>query len=475
MKDFLRAALPLSVFVAVVFGLTFLAQYRVRPPDAEESKPQEPPLRFGSSARRWDPTGSLQDQIFPGFFEVQANAAGPKNAARFWFENRNPQPVTLRLRGVSCSSCSAGRVAAIPPETTRCLLQMCVVSGLPQGLGGGLTVGMVGPAALLDPDRLTWQQYEFRETPHATFTIPAADNRDGLSPQWGILELQFTVGALGVKTLTAEFELQVQGRPDVQIARFDITFEGVNPFEVAPPRLDVGELMERSGPQTYELLVYSSTRGPTGSGPGVLPPPSVDVRLPPGASGEVGRFVTVGQPVRVPESELVPMSLEVSKRLKKPTRVEAAYRLPVTIDLRAGQQPIDIGPLERDIWVAVPDALPRSVPVRGRVRGSVWLDNDLRDISLSYQVTSGLSDRLFRLIADGANTELVPVPAECRPEFLKIILEKEEVQPSDRTIYRLKLSVPPNARTGGWSGAVVLELKSTGQRVRIPVRGNGRL
>ena len=474
MKQLLKTVIPIAVLMAVIFGVTFFAQYRA-PVEEKEEVSTEPPLRFGSTTRQWNPVGSLQEQIFPGFYEVQANAAGPKNSARFWLENRNPKPVTLQLKGVSCASCSAGRLAPIPPEVTRQLLQMSIVSGLPQGLGGGLGLGLAGPAARLAPENLQWQEYEFRETPHATFVVPAATNNDGLSPQWGILELQFSVGAIGPKTLTAEFVSQVEGSKDFSTTRFGITFEGVNPFDVFPGRIDVGELTENSEPKSYELLVYSSTRGPTAHGPGDLQPPAVDIRLPAGTSGEVGEFVTVGQPVRLPETQLDQIAIDVTRRLKKPTRVTASYRVPVTVAPRVGSKRIDIGPLERDIWVAVPDALPRSVPLRGTVRGGVWLDDDLKEISLSYLVASGLADRQFRLIAEGRDAEVTLLRDECRPDFLRVTLEKEPVQATDRTTYQLKINIPANTKTGSWTGSVVLELKTSGQKIRIPVKGTGRL
>ncbi len=233
MKSTLKIILPIFILMAVIFGVTFLTQYA--PPD-EPTKPdgprerKEPPLRFASSTRFWDapdffsPEGvhfrgfpltapsatpadpeqpfrfELQNRVFPGFYEVQSDAGGTKHSASFWFENPHRQSVTMRLQHVNCGACSGGRVAAIPPDVTRQLLQMSGVSVLPQGLMSGLPIGMVGPAANLSPDLLKWQHYTFRNNPHPDYIIPPADNKDGWSPQWGILELQFSVGALGPKT-----------------------------------------------------------------------------------------------------------------------------------------------------------------------------------------------------------------------------------------------------------------------------------
>ena len=121
LKSTLKIAIPLIVLVAVVFGVTFFAQYM---PKAEDDKKggrlaTEPPLRFFSSSRSWNPTpeASFQDQIFPGFYELQA-----KGSASFLFENRNRSSVTMTLKAASCSSCSGARVAVLPPAVIHQLL-----------------------------------------------------------------------------------------------------------------------------------------------------------------------------------------------------------------------------------------------------------------------------------------------------------------------------------------------------------------
>src|SRR5262249_59359206 len=89
--------------------------------------------------------------------------------------------------------------------------------------------------------------------------------------------------------------------------RFVIAFEGANGFEVAPPRVDAGEMTANSDPRKFELVVYSPTRGPDRAGPGEpgdLASPKIDVRAPSGGSGEPPPLLTVTPPVRVPQEEL---------------------------------------------------------------------------------------------------------------------------------------------------------------------------
>ena len=131
------------------------------------------------------------------------------------------------LRYVSCGACTGGKVTAIPPDVTRQILEMSRVSILPQGFVTGLPVGMVGPAANLEDHRLSWQQHVFRENPQATYKISAAgDNPDGWTPQWGILELEFSVGAVGAKPLQVDFLTAVEGTQEAEENRFLIVPEG---------------------------------------------------------------------------------------------------------------------------------------------------------------------------------------------------------------------------------------------------------
>ncbi|HSQ54729.1 MAG TPA: hypothetical protein VLM40_03210, partial [Gemmata sp.] len=131
MKQALRIAIPLVALVAVVFGVTYFSRYTRKVDETQVTTAPEPGLRFGSSSRFWNPVGSLQDQAFPGFYERRTDAAGGKNRAGFWFENRNPNSITLTLKGVSCTTCSGGRVAAIPTDVTRQFLQMSALQVFP--------------------------------------------------------------------------------------------------------------------------------------------------------------------------------------------------------------------------------------------------------------------------------------------------------------------------------------------------------
>jgi hypothetical protein len=476
MKQTLKIAIPLLALVGVVFGITYFSQYTPRVDDTKgNTGGTEPPLRFGSSARVWHPQGSLQERAFPGYYEVQANASGRTNGAGFWFENRNPNSVLMQLKRVSCTVCSGGRLAPIPPAVTRQFLQLSAFQGLPQGLVSGLPMGMAGASANVAPDRLEWQQHIFRENPQATYTVPPANNVDGWSPQWGILELQFSIGTPKSDVLSAMFELQVEGSKQTKEFEFRIGYEGVEPFDLSIKDIVLGDITEKEKPEPrqYEVILFSSTRGPNGNGPGDLLPPVASVELPGGRSGDPGPFITLGTPVRVPEDELREMMRIASDRLRKPVRVESAYRTTITVHEQVDGKRMDLGPFERAVSFTVPGTvLTKTVAVKGMVRGGVFLDKDLREIVLSDTHKSGTIET-FRLITKRPDAEVVLVADETSPEFMKVELEKLPPDP-DRGYYQIKIKVPPESKAGPWSGVVALELKGPQpQRMRIPVRGKG--
>lgn len=514
MKAMLKIAVPVIVLVAVVFGLTFFSQYT--PPSDDETKntkeSNEPPLRFFSSSRYWDPPDfhtrftwnyeglpmvapsadkakqddpfrfSLQDRIFPGFFEIQSDAVGPKNSADFWFENRHDRPITMQVDYVSCTQCTAGWVAPVPPEVSKQILQSSMTSVLPQGLFNGLPLCMVGPAADLHPDRLAWQKHSFRDISNAVYKIPAADNADGWSPQWGIVKLQFAVGMIGPKPIEMRFQNSVDGTKLTKIDKLIIAFEGINPFELSRVMIDVGEMNENSAPKKYEIIAFSSTRGmgqTAAGGLGDLAAPTVRVNMPQTQAGDPGQFVTVGEPTRVPEQELprIAEQLALQQQGNRHYRVEAAYRYPVTINPRIGETRIDIGLMDRDIYFTLP-GVEQKVAVRGLVTGAVWLDNNQHDIEVPrFDLTKGYT-KDYSLVTARNDMVVHVVGDECRPKYLQVRLEKNPKPPSaDRGYYILKLIVPPSKqdlriKPGTWDGEVVLEVKErTSQRIRIPVRG----
>lgn len=511
LKSALKIAVPLVALVGVIFGVTLFSMYTAPTPEAEKTPgvgdtgptAAEPPLRFFSSARRWDPPSlapeyrhlpnlapsrdpskevpseySLQDRVFQGFYEPGPDT--PRRAA-FWFENRNPRPVLMQLRGVSCGACSGGRVAAIPPELTKAYLQRSALAALPLGPFNAFGVGLADPAA--EFAKLDWNTQKFSEHPNALYKVPAAPAApDPWAPQWGVLELTFTVAKDPRIPLTADFATQVEGTAQSGAHRFAIFFAPAEACAVSRPVIDAGEINQLTGDREYQFLVYSTTRGP-GSEFGDLDAPVCTVQATPGL--DPGPFVAVTKVVRVPEGELFEVAQETAKAGQF-TNVRAAYRVTAALRPQVGDARLDIGALERTIFITVGTAT-TAVRVTATVRGAVWLANNKPDIELpTFKGRLG-TVHTTELVAESAGLDLAVVEDECKPRFFKYELTPKPDR-GGQGYYELKVTVPATRQYGAIdrSAVVVLEVRPKkpagaapnapappGQRVRIPVRGFG--
>ena len=499
MKSTLKTIVPLVLLFGVVFGVILVVQYS--PPkedprlDPMAPGSGEPALRFFTSARRWDPESDvLEDREFPGYFEKDT-----RGTALFWFENRNDKPVAMELKSVSCSSCSDGWLAPIPPETTRAILQMSAISALPQGLISGLPLGMVGPAAMTEPTRLERQSHEFKSTDWF-FKVPEAKNTDGWSPQWGILALNFKAGQR--QELTAVFRSQIKGVSQYDENEFRIAYVTANAFEVPVNEIVVGDLTDTSGDKSYEITIFSATRGP--GTPEQLGTPSVRVMMP-AAAGDPGPFVSVGTPIPILGADLDAYIKAMPARLGKApeggplkVRIRSAYRIPVFVRPKVGDQRLDIGALDRELWIACGDASPRLVKVKGMVQGGMWLaKGDELDLKL-FRFQAGVPEAKFELLTDNPSAEVVlskteveerdakgetvkvtkdhvVVNGKVAPEVLKVTVERQDRKEADRGYYWIKATIPPDTHQGQLVNSyVMVEIKGPNpRRFRIPVKGSG--
>ncbi len=517
LKSALKIALPLGFLVAIVGGLTYITQYTPtdtdKPPDGPDNpvNSNEPPLIFATSTRRFDPprlTGkyrhfpllapsgnqpemkdenerdywersfnfNLPDRLFQGIFEPSQEQL---RHTQFWFENRNPNPVLMQLKGLSCGNCTGGRVAAIPAKVTSDLLHHAGLAALPVGAFNPFGVGLTQPLAglALPPDKggLVWTEYGFQADPNAIFKVPAADPAaNKWAPQWGILELKFKVtGQPGPPPdpLQAVFATQVEGTSQVGGNQFMIGFEITRPFMMWPMTIDVGKIDQLTGEREFDVLVFSATRGP-GSEFGDLETPAVTVTTPGGLPDPV-KFVEVTRIERVPDTELADVIQRFAEEQKRLTRVRSAFRMKVVVRPKVGETRMDIGLMERTIHLSAGGAT-LQLPIKAMVRGSVWLDGDRTDFEMG--TFAGAKEHIHRvaLVTERPGMELVIVKDECQPPGFTYELTKQPDR-GDRGAYQLKVTVPPG-QYGSFKGTVVLEAKGpNGQRIRIPFRGTGKL
>lgn len=502
MKSALKVIVPLAVLVGLVFGVTFLMQYKPPDPsDADTTGPaSEPPLRFFTSERKWEPASDdLPNRAFPAFVEPgEADQFAP-----FWFENRNTSPVVMQLKSVSCSSCSGGALAALPPDKTKKLITADLDSVRAGALAladpAGLAVFRAVTTAHAAADLFTglsWQAYAFKDNPHATFEVPAG-TPDPLAPQWGILNLTFKPRANPPLPLSARFATLVKGTPHAGDAEFRIWYHSVAPFFVEPAALNVGTFDDDTPPRTESIMVYSLTRGP--GQPADLPPPAVTIDIP-GTGGDPGKLVAAGTPEPLSEADRLELGEQLAKARKWPegqiVHVPAAYRVPVTVTPKRGAERLDIGLLERDLWVTVPGVpdVRNKVALRGTVTGDVHLADGKDAIDLgSFKASAGLPERRFELYTTRPGLRLSVAKYEEKDrdgkvvrvrdyvidngrvadDVLKVTVEKQDRADPDREYYWVKVSVPPNAQSGNFVGSyVVLDVKGAAdRRIRIPIKG----
>jgi hypothetical protein len=458
---------PLGLFTAIVFAVTYF--YTTGPRDPlplpEKDPTTEAPLKFFTAARMWDPTSdNLSDRIFPGYFEPSED----HHSTAFWFENRNSEPVDLRLQRVSCTACSGGAVAAIPPDALRQLLQVDAVSMLPLGPLAGCPIG-VGEAAANLYSNLKWEEHKFAKPELAVYSIPGAANTDGWSPQWGILSLQFKVNDGAKPPLTAFFLSRVRDTNQVGSDRFDIRFIPAPPFVVDRAGIDAGELTDTSPAQVHDLLIYSNTRTHE-----ELKGLIVRVQLPVGESGEPGPFVATGPLIPVPQQELDEIAKRLATKEAPYVRVKSAYRLQVTVQTKVDGKQADIGRLDR--LIGITDGIKAlSVFVKANVNGPVALVNGTQMQLGSFPSPRGTTE-IFTIETEQSGVELSLVRELTQPEYMQVVLEKQP-DVSGRGSYKVKVTIPANKQAGDIShGVVVLDVKGpTPRRVRIPVKGYGTL
>src|SRR5262249_39746662 len=238
--------------------------------------------------------------------------------------------------------------------------------------------------------------HKFEDPSKVFFHVPAANNPDGWTPQWGILELGFEARSNPpeTRTLSSIFEFAVDGNSaQVERNEFKIGFDVVEPFRTFPESLDVGQLDESSKSVEREVLVYSLTRPQPD-----YPFPTPGVGTYPG--GDVDKFVKVGSPTPVPAEELEGLGQKLTKETGRPVKVTAAYKVPVSVSAKVGDQRLDIGQLEQRIHVSLAGVDPKFVTIRGTVRGGVWLSSGNAIELGGFKSRDGVAAANFELVTD---------------------------------------------------------------------------
>ncbi len=466
MNSSVKTGLVVGLVMLVIFGATVISQFTSTPKNPDEGGPGDAPvqpLRLSTLDRKYDPfSDDPAERFFQAYHEPDSN--NPAKAT-YWFQNVNPTPVRVTIRGVSCGSCSFFSVRAMPAKDVNECATLTAAGLFPATafpLPNVLTA--VGFAKLNPNDPGVVLDVNNREI---AAEIPAA-GPDG--PAWGYFVLGVKINTEGpISPKSVDLGLQTPKMPGPAAVRLTTYLVGAKPFEVTPPVLKFGLLPEGTADRKLEFAYWSSIRPQTD-----FPPPATSV-----TSHEA--FLSVGTPVPMTAAERQQLSdeLTLTDPNKRPIPVTGGYRVPVTLKRKVpGATPPepDIGPLETAVGVSGPPGSKADrVTVRATVTGLVTLGDGLAEAKLGdYNGQFGTSKE-FKLYSDRTDLDLEVVTAESHPKFLDATLSAPTAEPGRRA-WTLKIAVPAELGFGTLPPDAVVVLRSKGptpQRVRIPVQGNG--
>ena len=456
--------LGVAMLCAVVFTVTLIKQVAPAgsPGAGGTGMPGESsvPLSFTSDQLFYSPgDDNVTRRYFDGFYEPSSSALV---AAPFWFQNPHAEPVTVTVRGRSCTACTSARMATIPADRVE-RFQLAVAGGLARRADSfaGLATALAAAELM---NGLEWQQLDFA-TPDKGAVVPPAASPD--RPTWGILQLEIKVGAVGPADRSVLVGTQLGTGPIVE-QTFRIGLSGAAPFTVDQNVVAVGEMPEGAGPRVTSVSAWSATRDLAH-----FPPPAVAVNSKDG-------LVRVGKPVPMTNGELLGLEAQF-RAIKQPSRVRSGYRLPITVYRTRpagvpGEGPAEpeIGPFERTVQVAGPENSTASFKITGTVTGVVTLQGaaavDLKDFNGKHGTTEA-----FHLLSDRPGVTLAVEGAT--PSYLSVKLGEPAAFGPTRKRWELTVTVPPHACYGDLplDAAVVLTGNSGGEafRVRLPAKGKG--
>jgi hypothetical protein len=320
----------------------------------------------------------------------------------FWFKNENAKAVKIGLTEVNCK-CSGVRVFTLPRGSKQ-------EPGNESALTPRATEVKLSredqTTAIVEPDHVGWLRLEWdgeRQPSDAPTFLKATLWLN--SPNDGPF-------------LT--FEVAVRFHEPLKMAREDMM-------------QTIGTKGARELPFSFVLECWSVTRSD-------LP---VTARLLDRDSEK--DLLVVGKPERVTDAK----ELVAFARKHNEIKVAAAYRIPVTVRERGdATTPFDAGPFRRRIEISSPED--RQQPIVVELIGSI--QGDLRVVGHSdFRVNLGKFKRekgsqekviLIETQTDDLNLETDPARTA---EFLEVALERD---PDEKTKWRLRLKVKPNAASG---------------------------
>jgi hypothetical protein len=469
MRNNVIIILGVGMLLLVIFGLTLVSQYTASTTEdpitqTEKSETvQGPPLIFTNSVVAFEPNAdddNYHKKYFQGFYELTDSLV----KVNFWFKNPHKVPVTVTVRGRSCTSCTSANVAVVSPEAIKQFTTHAAMSRM-------------APSTLLVPDLMTslsylamaekfqWQTLDF-EKPEVGAVIPPAT--DDNQPTWGIFQMVIKVSALGSQTRAVDLAAAVGKALPVQ-NKFYATLIGVQSFDISTVKIDIGDFPEGSAQRSYEILSWSATRDATG-----FTTPSVSVT-------PKDAFVQIGATVPLTDDEKKTIYLQ-RIATPNPTRVMSGYKTPITVYRTAPTDPanpkpapLDIGPFERQVGFASTGTSVQSLAITANVTGIVSLvEKNIIDLD-GFNGRIGI-EKTVNIVSDRLDLDLKLVPEEILPKYLKTELSPPRLE-NGRRFWSLKVSIAPDACLDDIPprSYIVLQTQSGGEpiKIRLPIKGRG--
>jgi hypothetical protein len=485
MNATVKTILALAAVVATVFGLTVISQYTRKPDRKDDPKKPgddiiEEIVRYDMRQMKFDPNSQYYaHRQFPGYFE-----AGESVNAYFWVNNPNPFPVKVGGARRSCTSCTDVSIAVfdkpfdideyIPSITPNAALFGGVTYSAPDQFNAE---AWSRAAAAISPAR--WQALNF-DKPEAKITIPAAGES---GPTWVAIRLRIVAKLgphiqMGNKSggISADLTFSADAAKNPQQTQFVVEYIGVPPFDIYPKELKFLEMPEGVAESSRDVMYYSATQAN-------LPPPVL-------SADQQDPFLKFGEPRLLNEGELKQFIAEQQfiadqGGAKARVKILAVYRTTVTLSRKSllpnndGKE-LDVGPLEKSFTVTASSGTGASHSLQAQVKttvgGVVALDGGTGVIDLGdFDSRSGTSKEAT-LVSEKADLELEALPSAHHPDFLQATLGETRIEGS-RRYWTVTVKIERNQGLSNLppGSAAVFRVKSTGQIIRIPVKGHGKL
>jgi hypothetical protein len=478
-----QIALTVLVMVALVAGITFVAQYQGmqpvitgvdKPPVGPGSNPKDsnikltfPVVVWGSELQPQDPR--TRDQKVWGLEpQLELRTSGHHD---FWFQNENNVPVDVGIEHKNCKCSSIHVCVLTSEERERYVRWACGAAVFPLSqltrFGRDLAVASFGLQGMLDdvensnPEleagrgfKLNWQQLKKDED---RVTVPAK--------AFGMVRLGWDgreKDKFGPERLAATLWTQVHQDGSAprgeEKPKLEVVVNFTTPLQLSPNSADV-ENLNFGKSKTAEFLCISQTR----------------------AAFPLTVHEKSGDPCVTcrwwPLSEEECFGLETDAKLP---RVLSGYRVRVTVHERVAEtRQMELGPFVRNIIFSSPVNPEDGVAtITGRVMGDLTIgtDDDKGKVRLGpFPVTQG-GHKAVLIVAERPGIELKPEYVRIEPASLSYIKFSLKSEPAveGKARWRLHVTVPPNGLSGRLPEDAALLIRLTGEpprSVRIPITG----